>query len=207
MNKRNNMLAIIVLAMLVVLLVVGKGCVRVCRTTFDNARNTPRVDCLLDLNLASDFDSATMKACNMPIVVHFPKPTNVNGSKTQMHILSLNPEALETLVSGKEGLATDSTQSIHIYTKFLRSKTSSLNLFFYNKLYMKEVVSYVVTYPVRDSSGLHVVVDSGMISNEHTWKGYGKINEGKNKQESEREMTKELEKNLIQDVAKKMNAQ
>lgn len=203
MNKRNTVLAVIVLAVLVILL-VGKNRFHH-RVTYLKEVHSNQVDYLLDLNLATGFDSATVKAFDLPIVVHYPKVTNVNGSHTKLHIFSLTPEVLKSLASpDREGFTTDSTKSIHIYPKVMSSMNSSVNLVFYNKRHMKEEVRYVVTYPVRDSTGLHVVEDSGIVSTEYTWKSYGTGTKSKGMKDSERAMTEQLEKSLIRDVAKKI---
>lgn len=204
MNKRNTIIAIAVLVVLVVFL-IGRSFFRHCHKTTITETCTSQVDLLLDLNLATGFDSATVEACDLPIVVHYSKPTTVNGSRTTLHIFSLTPEVLKGLANpDKGGVMPDSTQGIHIYPKFLRSKTSSINLGFYINTSMKEDVQYVVTYPVKDSLGLRVVEDSGMVSTEMNWKSYGIGTKAKNKHESETEMTKRLEQSLIRDVAKKM---
>ncbi len=201
MNKRNTVLAVILLGVLVVFL-IGKGVFHHRWYTFSKVVPTNQVDCLLDLNLATGFDSATVKACDMPIVIHYPKSTNVNGSQTKMHIFSLTRDVLKSLASPHRMI--DYTQSIHIYPKYLSSMNTSVNLGFYSTLHMKEEVEYVVTYPVHDSTGLHVVKDSGLVLNEMNWKCYGTGTKTKNKQDSEREMTEQLEKSLIKDVAKKI---
>lgn len=202
MNKRNTVLAVIVLAVLVVLLVV-KGIFHH-RITYLKEVHTNQVDCLLDLNLATGFDSATVKACDLPIVIHYPKLTNVNGSHTKLHIFSLTTEVLKSLANpDRDGLATDSTRSIHIYPKILSSMSTSVNMVLFKKIRMKEDVSYVVTYPVRDSTGLHVVEDSGMVSTEMSSKSYGNVKSA-DKLEMEDDMTKQLERILIKDVAKKI---
>src|SRR5664280_2590316 len=151
MDKRNTVIASIILVVLVLLL-IGKGVRHHHRDAIVTDMYFQQVDCLYDLNLATGFDSATVKACDMPIVIHYPKPTIVNGSRTQLHIFSLSLDVLKGLASpNKGGIMPDSTQGIHIYPKFLRSKSSSINLGFYSKVAMKQDVQYIVTYPVRDS--------------------------------------------------------
>lgn len=204
MNKRNTVIATIVLVVLVALL-VGKSVRYHHRNTIVTDMYTQQVDCLLDLNLATGFDSATVKACDMPIVIHYPKPTSINGSRTQLHIFSLSVKVLKQLaLPDLRGVIPDSTEGIHIYPKFLRSKKSSINLGIYSKIYMKQDVQYVVTYPVKDSLGLHVIEDSGMVSSEMSWKSFGVNTMAKTRKVSENDMTKQIEESLIRDVAKKM---
>jgi hypothetical protein len=204
MDKRNTVIASIILVVLVLLL-IGKGVRHHHRDTIVTDLNTQQVDCLLDLNLATGFDSATVKACDMPIVIHYPKPTNINGSRTQIHVFSLTKDVLISLATPKKGgILPDSTQAIHIYPKFVRSKTSYTNLGFYSKYLKTQDVQYVVTYPVEDSLGLHVIEDSGLIVSVVGWKTYGTNTKQKSRKECEDEMSKQIEESLIKDVAKKM---
>lgn len=204
MNKRNTLIATIVLVVLVVLL-IGKSVRHHHRNTIVTDVYTKQVDCLLDLNLATGFDSATVKVCDMPIVIHYPKPTTINGSRTQLHVFSLSKDVLIGLASPKKGgILPDSTQAIHIYPKFVRSKTSSTNLGFYSKYLKTQDVQYMVTYPVEDSLGLHVIKDSGLIVSVVGWKTYGINTKQKSRKECDDEMSKQIEESLIKDVAKKI---
>lgn len=204
MNKRNTVIATIVLVVLVALL-VGKSFRHSHRTTIVTDMYTQQVDCLLDLNLATGFDSATVKACDMPIVIHYPKPTSINGSRTQLHIFSLSVKVLKQLaLPDLRGVIPDSTEGIHIYPKFVRSKTSSINLGFYSKYLKTQDVQYMVTYPVEDSLGLHVIEDSGLIVSVVGWKMYGINTKQKSRKECDDEMSKQIEESLIKDVAKKI---
>jgi hypothetical protein len=204
MNKRNTVLVTIVLVVLVVLL-IGRGVRHHHRTDFAYKQYTNKVDCLLDLNLATGFDSATVKACDLPIIIHYPKPTEINGSRTQLHVFSLTTDALKKLLSLNRGdVLGDSTLSINIYTKFMSSMSSNVNLLLYKKVSMKESVQYTVTYPVRDSLGIHVVEDSGLVSTEMISKAYGWGSKKSNERDMEKDLTKQLEKTLINDVAKKI---
>lgn len=204
MNKRNTVLTTILLVLLVALL-IGRVVRHHHRFGYDFKQHANQVDCLLDLKLATGFDSATIKACDLPIVIHYPKPTEINGMKTKIHVFGLTTEAVNELAKlNRRGVVEDSTRSIHIYTKFMSSMSSNVNLLLFKKVSMRESVQYTVKYPVRDSLGIHLVEDSGLVSTEMISKSYGSGSKGSNELDMEKDMTKQLEKTLINDVAKKI---
>lgn len=200
MNKRNTLIASIILVALVVLL-FAKGCV-FHASTFENVviESKEQAVCKKDFNPPMYSDSTTIEKCNYPIVFHYQKPKQFGNVRTLNHIVGLTMSTLDSCPP-----MPDSTQAIHVYIKSMNSKNKFIYLGVYSKTSMNEDVEYRLTYPVNDAARFYVATDSGMLTSVMHWKQYEVATPGKFKEQAEERMTKQVEDNLIRDILKKMH--
>ena len=197
MDKRNTTIAVLVLVVLIFLLFT-KTCSfnSTPQELPDNFPDNYKVDVNVRLDALS-LDS--LDEANYPIVIHYQKARRFGKTYVKNHVLS---QDLSMLTFKPQEL--DSTEAIHIYTKNIRNRTKYIYLGVYSKTSINEDVEYVVTYPVNDSTGLHVVTDSGMVCSVMYWKSYGSTSPRKFREQSEERMSKQVEESLVQDIIKKM---
>lgn len=200
MNKRNTTLAILVLVILVVLL-VGKSCV-FRRIAWHNEWNDSmeQAVCKKDFTPSMLIDSTQVANSNYPVVFHYKKPKFFGGNSMALnHIVGMTLHSLDSCPP-----MPDSTQAIHVYVSTTNSKSKFIYLGLYAKTSINENADYTMTYPVRDSTGIRVVQDSGSVRSTLHWKLYKPNSPSGFRKQVEEKMTKQLEDVLLRDVVKKM---
>jgi len=197
MNKRNTTIALLILVGLIFLLFTKTCCFRTSISEMpDNFPDNFKVD--VNVRVDSMF-SDSMGEANYPIVIHYQKARRFGKTYAKNHVLS---QDLSMMTANPAEL--DSTEAIHIYTKNIRSKTKFIYLGMYSKSSINEDVEYTVTYPVNDSLGFRVALDSGLVSTAMHWKTYGPSTPGKFRKQAEDRMTKQVEDDLVKQILKKM---
>jgi hypothetical protein len=155
--------------------------------------------CKKDFKPSTLIDSTEVANCNYPVVFHYQKPKYFGNSLALNHIVGLTMHSLDSCPP-----MPDSTKAIHVYVSSMNSKSKFVFLGVYYKTSINEDASYRLTYPVSDSKGTRVVVDSGTVSSTMHWKMYEASTPGKFRKQAEERMTKQMEDVLLKDVVKKM---
>lgn len=199
MNKRNTVIATIVLVVLVMLLFT-RSCVRrhACfnRTVVEIEEQAV---CKKDSKPYASIDSTTVRNSDYPIVIHYKEPKQFDDAYTMNHIIGLTWNVLDSCPP-----MPDSTNAIHVYIRNHSNKTKNVYLGIYYKTSMNEDLEYKVTYPVTDHQGFHIASDSGSITSVMHWKSYGANTPVNFRKQADERMRKLVEKNLLKDVFKKM---
>jgi len=200
MNKRNTVIAIVVLVVLLMLLFTRSCVYRSMWFNHNSMVFTEQAVCKKDFKPSASIDSTEVKNCNYPIVIHYKEPKQFGKTMSMNHIIGLTWNVLDSCPP-----MPDSTKAIHVYIR--NSSINSRNVFLgvYNKTSMNEDIEYKLTYPVNDKQGFRIVTDSGSVSSVMHWKSYGVSTPVKFRQQAEEKMTKMVEDNLLKDIVKKMN--
>ena len=202
MNKRNTVIAIIILMVLVMLLFT-RSCVY--RSMWFNHNSKVSMVCTEQAVSKKDFmpsasiDSKEVKNCNYPIVIHYKEPKQFGKTMSMNHIIGLTWNVLDSCPP-----MPDSTNAIHVYIRNCSNNYRNIYLGVYNKTSMNQDIEYKLTYPVNDKQGLRVVTDSGLVCTAMHWKSYGMSSPVKFRKQAEEKMTKQVEDNLVKDILKKM---
>lgn len=199
MNKRNTVIATIVLLVLVMLLFT-RSCVRrhswVKHTIVEMKEQAV---CKKDFKPYASFDSTSVRNCDYPIVIHYKEPKQFGDAYTMNHIIGLTWNVLDSCPP-----MPDSTKAIHVYILNHNNKTKNVYLGLYYKTSMNEDLVYKLTYPVTDDQGVHIASDSGTVTSVMHWKSYGPNTPIKFRKQADERMTTLIEKNLLKDVLKKI---
>jgi len=181
-------------------LLLGKSCVF--RTSnWQNKWNDTMEEavCKKDFKPSTLIDSTELANFNYPVVFHYQKPKCFGHSLALNHIVGLTMHSLDSCPP-----MPDSTKAIHIYVSSTNSSSKFVCLGVYYKTSINEDATYRLTYPVSDSKGIRVVVDSGAVSSTMHWKMYEASTPDKFRKQAEDRMTKQMEDVLLRDVVKKM---
>jgi hypothetical protein len=199
MNKRNTVVAIIILALLVMLLFT-RSCVY--RHTWFNRQMVEfreQAVCKKDFKPYVSIDSTEARNSDYPIVIHYKEPKQFGDVYTKNHIIGLTWNVLDSCPP-----MPDSTNAIHVYIRNHSRNSKNVYLGLYYKTSMNEDIEYKLTYPVTDKQGFHIATDSGTVSSVLHWKSYGMNSPIKFRNQADVKMTKMVEENLLKDVFKKM---
>ena len=200
MNKRNTVIATIILVVLVMLLFTRSCVYRSMWFNHNSMVFTEEAVCKKDFKPSASIDSSEVKNCNYPIVIHYKEPKQFGETMSMNHIIGLTWNVLDSCPP-----MPDSTNAIHVYIRNCSNNYRNIYLGVYNKTSMKQDIEYLLTYPVNDKQGVHIVTDSGTVSSSMHWKSYGMNTPVKFRQQAEVKMTKMVEDNLVKDIVKKMN--